>query len=59
MHLFSTATCLNETLLSIGNTKHVKKKSRIKETANLLTDADSSTDIFAGAVEKGADSPVG
>ena len=32
------------------------KKSRIRETPNLLTDADSSTDIFVTAgVKKGAD----
>ena len=34
-----------------------KKKFRIRDTPNLLTDADSSTDIFVSAgVKKGADS---
>ena len=43
-------------LLPIWNKK---KKSRILETPNLLTDADSSIDIFVSAgVEKGADSNV-
>jgi hypothetical protein len=32
------------------------EKTRIRETPNLLTDADSSTDIFVSAgVKKGAD----
>ena len=37
--------------------KNCPKKSRIRETKNLSTDADSSTDIFVSAgVKKGADS---
>ena len=36
---------------------NIKKKSRIQETPNLLTNADSSTNIFVSAgVKKGADS---
>ena len=37
--------------------KKLKNKSRIRETPNLSTDADSSTDIFvSAAVKKEADS---
>ena len=39
-----------------GCFKFYTKKSRIRETPNLSTDADSSTDIFVSAgVKKGAD----
>ena len=44
-------------LCSILHREAGNKKSRIWETPNLLTDADSSTNIFFSAgVEKGADS---
>ena len=36
--------------------KEPEKKSRIRETENLTTDADSSTDVFVSAgFKKGAD----
>ena len=49
------ATVMVGTLLMIKISNHLKK-SRIRETRNLSTDADSSTNIFASAgVKKGTD----
>ena len=39
-----------------SKTRNLTKKSRIRETENLTTDADSSTDVFVSAgFKKGAD----